>query len=53
MEKYYVQPRLYPPVTDIVEALITFFYDRHRHSEKFFVIKVSRKAQILIIFLQV
>ena len=32
-ELYYLEPDLYPSITDIVEAMNTLIQDRHNHSE--------------------
>ena len=40
-EFHYLEPGLYPSITDIVEAMIILLQERHNHSEN--CIKVKRK----------
>ena len=42
---YYLEPGLYPCITDIVEAMNIFIQERHNHSEMGLKVKVSRRAQ--------
>ena len=50
-EFYYLQPSLYPSITDIVEAMNTLIQERHNHSEKCVTVKVSRRTQKVDIYL--
>ena len=51
-EFYYLEPGLYPSITDIVEAMNTLFQVRHNHSENCITIKVSRRTQKVEIYLE-
>ena len=42
---YYLEPGLYPSITDIVEAMNTLIQERHNHSENCITVKVSRITQ--------
>ena len=42
---YYLEPGLYPSITDIVEAMNILIQGRHNHSEKCIKVRVSRKTQ--------
>ena len=44
-EFYYLEPVLYPSVTDIVEAMNILNQERHKHSENCIKVKVSRRTQ--------
>ena len=44
-EFYYLEPGLYPSITDIVEAINTLIQERHNHSENCITVKVSQKTQ--------
>ena len=44
-ECYYLEPGLYPSITDIVEAMNTLIQERHNHSENCVTVKVSRRTQ--------
>ena len=44
-EFYYLEPGLYPSITDIVEAMNTLVPERHNHSEICITVKVSRRTQ--------
>ena len=44
-EFYYLEPRLYPFITDIVEAMNSLFQERHNHSENCITVKVSQRTQ--------
>ena len=44
-EFYYLEPGLYPSITDIVETMNTLIQERHNHSEDCILIKVSRRTQ--------
>ena len=48
---YYLQPGLYPSVTDIVEAMNTLIQGRHNHSENCITVKVSRSMQKVKIYI--
>ena len=50
-EFYYLEPGLYPSITDIVEAMNILRQERHNHSENFIKIKVSRRTQKVEIYL--
>ena len=42
---YYLEPGLYPSITDIVEAMNILIQERHNHSGNCIKVKVSRKSQ--------
>ena len=44
-ESYYLEPGLYPSITDIVEAMNTLIQERYNHSENYITVKVSRRTQ--------
>ena len=44
-ELYYLEPGLYPPITNIVEAMNTLIQERHNHSENCITVEVSRRTQ--------
>ena len=44
-EFYYLEPGLYPSITDIVEVMNTLIQERHNHSENCITVKVSRRTQ--------
>ena len=44
-EFYYLEPGLYPSITDIVEAMNILIQERHNHSENCIKVKVSRRTQ--------
>ena len=46
-EFYYLEPGLYPSITDFVEAMNTIIQERHNRSENCCKVKVSRKTQKL------
>ena len=48
---YYLEPRLYPSMTDIVEAMNILIQERHNHSENCIKVKVSRRTQKVEIYL--
>ena len=48
---YYLDPGLYPSITDIVEAMNTLIQERHNHSENCITVKVSRRTQKFEIYL--
>ena len=50
-EFYYLEPGLYPSITDIVEAMNILIQERHNHSKNFITVKVSRRTQKVEIFL--
>ena len=50
-EFYYLEPGLYPSITDIVEAINTLIQQRHNHSENCITVKVSRGTQKVEIYL--
>ena len=50
-EFYYLEPGLYPSITDIVEAMNTLIHERHNHSESCITVKVSRRTQKVEIYL--
>ena len=51
-EFYYLEPGLYPSITDIVEAMNILIQKRHNHSENCIKVKVSRRTQMLRFTLQ-
>ena len=50
-EFYYLEPGLYPSITDIVEAMNILIQERHNHSENCIKLKLSRKTQNVEIYL--
>ena len=44
-EFYYLEPGLYPSITDIVEAMNILIQERHNQSVNCIKVKVSRKTQ--------
>ena len=50
-EFYYLEPGLYPSITDIVEAMNILIQERHNHSENCIKVKVSRRTQKVDIYL--
>ena len=44
-EFYYLEPGLYPSITDIVEAKKTLIQERDNHSENCIKVKVSRRTE--------
>ena len=50
-EFYYLEPGLYPSITDIVEAMNTLIQERHNHSENCVTVEVSRRTQKVEIYL--
>ena len=50
-EIFYLEPGLYPSITDIVEAMNVLIQERHNHSENCIKIKVSRRTQKVEIYL--
>ena len=50
-EFYYLEPGLYPSITDIVEAMNTLIQERHNHSENCVTVKVSQRTQKVEIYL--
>ena len=51
-ELYYLEPGLYPSITDIVEAMNIPIRERHSHSENCIKTKVSQKRKRLRFALQ-
>ena len=51
LEFYYLEPGLYPSITDIVEAMNTLIQERHSHSENCITIKVFRRTEKIEIYL--
>ena len=49
-EFYYLEPGLYPSITDIVEATNSPIQERHNHIENCIKLKVSRRTQKFEIF---
>ena len=47
----YLEPGLYPSITDIVEAVNILIQEKHNHSENCIEVKVSRKTQNVEIYL--
>ena len=50
-EFYYLEPGLYPSITDTVEAMNTLIQERHNHSEVYITVKMSRRTQRVEIYL--
>ena len=50
-EFYYLEPGLYPSITDIIEAMNILFQERHNHSENCIKVKVSQRTQKVEIYL--
>ena len=50
-EFYYLEPGIYPSITDIVEAMNTVIQVRHNHSENCIIVEVSRRTQKVEIYL--
>ena len=50
-EFYYLEPGLYPSITDIVEAMNILIQERHNHSENCIKVKVSRRTQKFEVYL--
>ena len=50
-EFYYLEPGLYPSITDIVEAMNILIQERQNHSENCIKVKVSRRTQKVEIYL--
>ena len=50
-EFYYLEPGLYPSITDIVEAMNTIIQERHNHSENCVTVRVSHRTQKVEIYL--
>ena len=48
---YYLEPGLYPPITDIVEAMNTPIQEKHNNSKNCITNKVSRVTQKIEIYL--
>ena len=53
LEFYYLEPCLYPSITDIVEATNILIQERHNHSENCIKVKVSRRTQKVEIYLAI
>ena len=47
---YYLEPGLYPSITDIVEAINNLIQERHNHSENCLTVKKSRGKQKVDIY---
>ena len=50
-EFYYLEPGLYPPITDIVEAMNNLIHERQNYSGNCITVKMSRKRQTVEICL--
>ena len=50
-EFYYLEPGLYPSITDFVETMNTLIQERHNHSEICITVEVSRRTQKIEIYL--
>ena len=48
---YYLEPGLYPSITDIVEAVNTLIQERHNHNGNCITVKVSRRTRKVVIYL--
>ena len=51
-EFYYLEPGLYPSITDIVEAMNILIQERRNHSEKCIKLEESRRTQEVKIYPQ-
>ena len=51
LEFYYLEPGLYPSITDIVEAMNILIQERHNHSENCIKVRVSGRTQKVEIYL--
>ena len=49
-EFFYLEPGLYPLITDIVESMNTLVQERHNHNEICITVKVSRRTQKVEIY---
>ena len=49
-EFHYLEPVLYPSITDIVEAINTLIQEKHNHSENCLTVEVSRRTQKVEIY---
>ena len=47
----YLEPGLYPSITDFVESMNTLIQKRYNHNESCITVKVSRKTQQAVIYL--
>ena len=47
---YYLESRLYPSITDFVEAMKTLIQEKHNHSENSVTVKVSGRTQKVEIY---
>ena len=50
-EFYFLEPGLYPSITDIVETMNILIQERHNHSENCIKVKVSRRTRKVQIYL--
>ena len=50
-EFYYLEPGLYPSITDIIEAMKILIQERQSHSENHIKVKVSRRTRRVKIYL--
>ena len=50
-EFHNLEPGIYRPITDIVEAMITPIEESHKHSQSCFAVKVSQRTQKVEIYL--
>ena len=50
-EAYYLEPRLYSAITDIVEGMNTLIQERNNHRDTCITIKVSRVTQKIKVYL--
>ena len=51
MSTYNLEPGLYIPITDIVEAMNELIQERNNHNETCIIVKVSRRSQKVVIIL--
>ena len=49
-EFYYLDPGLYPSITDNIEAMNTLIQGRHNHNENYITVKLSRRTQKVEIY---
>ena len=50
-EFFFLEPGLYPSITDLVEAMNILIQERHNHSKNCIKVKVSRRTQNVEIYL--
>ena len=50
-EFYYLEPGVYPSITDIVEVMNILIQENHNHSENCIKVRMSRRTQKVEIYL--